>query len=173
MDEVLALIDKIIEEHRQILGRVQALEKVTNDAGALQVLDRAGEAFVPGRFGDQKQALQSWQESLEITDQGIQAHFNREETSLLTAFEKHGGEELASAWHVWLSEHNDLRTRLVKLKEDMAELAAGGSSRDVWEGKAWGVRSYLAHTRRLFEAHARSEQQLLRKLRNKVLKEAT
>ncbi len=171
MDEALVLIEKIIEEHKQIIERVRALERVTNDASALVGLDRAGEDFIPGRLGDQKQGLQSWQESLEIIDRGIQAHFNREETNLLTAFEKHGGRMLASALRALLTEHEELRNRLAKLRKDVAELAVGGSSRGVWEGKAWGVRSYLAHTRKLFEVHARSEQWLLRRLRSQLKRE--
>lgn len=171
MEEALVLIEKIIEEHEQIIERVRALERVTNDASALVELDRAREDFIPGRLGDQKQGLQNWQESLEIIDQGIQAHFNREETDLLTAFEKHGGRMLASALRALLTEHEELKNRLAKLRKDVAELAVGGSSRGVWEGKTWGVRSYLAHTRKLFEVHARSEQRLLYRLRSQLRRE--
>lgn len=165
VEEAFVLIEKIIEEHKQIIGSVRALEQVTNDASALRVLDKAKEDFVPGRLDNQKRGLQSWQESLETIDQGIQAHFDREETGLLAAFEKHGGKMLVSALRVLLTEHEGLRDRLVKLKKDVAELAAGGSSREVWEGRAWGIRVYVSHTRKLFEAHAQSEQELLHKIR--------
>ncbi len=168
MEETIDLIDKIIEEHKQIIGKVQALEQVTNDASALLRLDVAREDFVPGRLSNQKQGLQNWQESLEIIDQGIQAHFNREETGLLTAFEQHGGKMLASALRALLSEHKGIREHLTKLKKDVAELTIGGSSREVWEERVWGVRSYLAHTRKLFEVHARSEQRLFRTLRSEL-----
>ena len=168
MEEALALIDKIIEEHKTLTQRFQTLEQVTNDASALLKLDTAREDFIPGRLGDQKQALQNWQESLKVIEQGIEAHFAREEIGLLTAFEKQGGEMLASALHALLSEHKELRDRLTKLKEDIAELAIGGASRDVWEGMVWGVRNYLVNTRKMFEAHARSEQSLLRTLRSEL-----
>lgn len=134
-------------------------------------MDIAREDFVPGRLGDQKRDLQNWQESLELIDQGIQVHFNREETGLLNAFEKHGGRMLASALSDLLSEHEELRHRLAKLEKGVAELAVGDSSREVWEGRAWGVRSYLAHTRKLFEVHAQSELELLRMLRNRLRRE--
>lgn len=170
MEETIALIDKIIEEHKIISQRVKTLERVVNDVSALLGLDIAREDFVPGRLGDQKQGLQNWQKSLEIIDQGIQAHFNREETGLLTAFEKHGGKMLASALSVLLSEHKELRDRLAKLKKDIAELAVGDLSREVWGGMVWGTRNYLAHTRKLFDVHAQSEQELLRMLRRKLMK---
>ncbi len=171
MEEALALIEKIIEEHKLIIERVRVLEQVTNDAGALLGLDIAREGFVPGRLVDQKRGLQNWQESLEIIDQGIQAHFNREETGLLTAFEKHGGKMLATALRALLFEHEELRDRLAKLKKDVGDLAVSSLSREVWQGNVWGVRSYLAHTRTLFEVHARSEQRLLRRLRSQLRKE--
>ncbi len=168
MNEALALIDKIIEEHKQILARFRSLEQVANDAQALSALDRAKEDFLPGRLDDQKGGLQKWQESLETIDRGIKAHFDREETGLLAAFEKHGGRMLVSALRVLLSEHEELRNRLVRLKKDVAELAAGGLSREVWEGKAWGVRVYIGHTWKLFQSHARSEQKLFRTLRSQL-----
>ena len=43
------------------MGRVRALEQVTNDATALLGLDKAKADFVPGRLENQKQHLQSWQ----------------------------------------------------------------------------------------------------------------
>lgn len=168
MNEALALIDKIIEEHKQILARFQSLEQVANDAQVLSALDRAKEDFLPGRLDDQKGGLLKWQESLETIDQGIKAHFDREETGLLAAFERHGGRMLVSALRVLLSEHEELRNRLVRLKKDVAELAAGGLSREMWEGKAWGVRVYIDHTWKLFQSHARSEQKLFRTLRSQL-----
>lgn len=165
MKEVLALIDKIIEEHKLILQRVRTLDRATNDVSAMLELERAKEDFVPRRFGDQRRALQIWQESIEAVDEGLQAHFDREERSLLTAFEKYGDRMFASALHVLLLEHEELRNRFAKLKTEVAELAVGGLSREVWEGKAWGVRTYVNHTLKLLKAHAQSEQELLETLR--------
>ncbi len=171
MEEALALIEKIIEEHKLIIGRVRALEQVTNDATALMGFDVAKGDFVPGRLDNQKLSLQNLQESLEKIDQGIQAHFNREETGLLNALEKHGDKVLVSALAALFTEHKGIRDRLAKLKKDIAELAAGGLSREVWEGKAWGIRVYVTHTRSLLESHAKSEQELLQILRNRLRRE--
>jgi len=170
MEEVLSLIDKIIEEHKLILQRVRTLDGAINDVSAMLELERGKEDFVPGRFGDQRQALQIWQESIEALDEGLQAHFDREEKGLLSAFEKYGDRMLASAMHVLLLEHEELRNRLVKLKKDVAELVTGGSSREVWQGMAWGLRAYVSHTRNLLEVHAKSEQELLLTLRRHLEK---
>ena len=168
MNEDVALIDQIIREHRLIRQRVRTLEGVTSDLSAMVDLESAKEGFVPGRFDEQSQALQSWQEAIELVDKGLQAHFGREETRLLTVFEKHGGGMLASAMHILLREHEELRNRFAKLKKDGAELAVEKSSREVWEGKAWGMRSYVSHTRKLIEVHVRSEMELLQTLRSRL-----
>jgi len=102
MEETLALIDQLIEEHKQILQRFQTAEQVANDAVAILELDKAEEDFVPGRFGDQRQGLQNLQESLEAIEKGLQRHFDREETGLLTVFEQHRGGMLASGVRVLL-----------------------------------------------------------------------
>ena len=165
MDEAVALIDQLIEEHRQILNDVQEAEKIANDAGALLELGQAKEDFLPARLGDMKRGLQSLEESLGRVNYGLQGHFEREEGRLLTIMEQRGGAMLISGLHLLLLEHQELRDRIAQSRADVAELITVDSSREVLEGKAWGVRVYLSHTRKLLAEHARSEQQLFTKLR--------
>ena len=169
MTEILSLIDQLIEEHKQILQNIQTAQKVANDTVAILELEQTKEDFVPGRFNDQKQGLQNLQDSLETIDKGLQEHFSREETGLLTAFEKYGGGILASALRVLLLEHQEIKDRIAKSKKEVAELASGDLSREVREGGAWGVRVYLSHTRKLIQAHAQSEQELFYKLRTELM----
>ena len=67
MEEVLALIGKLLEEHKLIKQRAQTLEQIANDISALVGLDEAKEDFMPGKF-DQRQGLQKmqspWKESI-------------------------------------------------------------------------------------------------------------
>jgi iron-sulfur cluster repair protein YtfE (RIC family) len=168
MEDVVALIDRIIEEHRAIIQKVQTLEQVANDAGAMVGLDKAKEVFVPGKF-DKEPGLQQLQELMETIDQGLGAHFNREETGLLTAFENYGDRKLSSDFHSLVREHDDLRNRLARSREHVAELTGGGLSRHVWEASANDMRAYITHTRKLFQAHARSEQRLFRALREALI----
>ena len=164
--EALALIEKIIEEHRIILGGIHNLNERANDVAAMRGLGQAQETFTPGRLHDQKEALRNWKESLSFVDAGIQAHFNREETALVAAIAEYGSEELASALRHWLAEHAELRERLAKMRIDVDELIAAESYHVVWQGKAWGIRVYMTHTGKLFDVHARGEQKMLVKLRN-------
>jgi len=159
MEDIVALIDRLIDEHKVIIKDARSLEQVANDASALAELAEARETFVPGRF-DQKQSLQKLQESLEAIDQGLQAHFNREETGLLAAFEKHGDRKLVTTLNSLLLEHEDLRNRLAHTREHIAELVSGGMARHLWEASANDMRAHLSHTRKLLEAHAAIENEL-------------
>lgn len=171
MEEALALIEKIIEEHKVIMQRAQTLERVANDAEAMIGFEKAKDAFMPGRL-EQKLGLQELQESLEIIDKGLREHFKREETGLLAAFERHGNKELASALHSLLLEHKDLRDRLARSKKHVAELVGGGLSRHLWEASAHDMRAHISHTRKLLEAHALIEEELLHKLRDQLREES-
>ena len=169
MDEIIALINKIIEEHRIITGTVQNLEQAATDAETIVELEKAKEVFMPGRF-EQKPALQKLQELLETIDSALREHFNREETGLLAAFEKYGGKEIASALRSLLLEHEDLKNRFTHLKKLVAELGTGRVSRQVWEARAYDMRAYLNHTGRLLGVHAETEQELLQKLRSGLMR---
>jgi len=171
MEEALALIEKIIEEHKIIMQRAQTLERVANDAEVVIGFEKARDAFMPGRF-EQKLGLQELQESLETIDKGLQEHFKREETGLLTAFERHGNKELASALHSLLLEHENLKNRLAHSRKHVAELVGGGLSRHLWEASAHDMRAYISHTRKLLEAHALIEEELLHKLRDQLREES-
>jgi len=159
--QVLALVEQIIEEHKNIIQGLKTLDQVANDAGAIQALDKAQEDFVPERLIDRQQGVRRWQESLEAIERGIEAHFDREETSLLPAVEEYGDEAQLSSLRGWLAEHAELRERLSKLKIDVAELTAAETHHVVWHGKAWGIRVYMNHTLKLFDRHAQEEHKLL------------
>lgn len=172
MDEIVALIDRLIGEHKVILKDAQSLEQIANDASILMVLEEAKETFVPGRL-DQKQSLQKLQESLETIDQGLKAHFNREESGLLAAFEKHGDRKLVTTLNSLLLEHEDLKNRLTHAKDHVAELVSGGLARHQWEASANDMRAHLSHTRKLLEAHAAIENELFVAMRQHLKGEST
>ena len=142
------------------------MEQVASDVEAIAGFDKAAEAFMPGRL-EEKQGLQKFQEFVQTVDQGVREHFNREETALLTALEKQGDSELASALHSLTLEHTDLRNRLDHSSKDGTELTSGELSCHVWEASAYDMRAYIHHTRQLFEIHAYQEQKLLLALRKR------
>ena len=170
MKEAIAVIEQIIKEHEVISQRFQAAEQIANDAEALAGFDKAKEAFMPGRLAQQL-GLQELQASLDTIKQGLQSHFHLEETGLHDVVGKYGDEENKSDLRSLLLEHKDLRNRLAHSKKHVAELVEGGLSRHLWEASAHDMRAYFSHTRKLLEAHAEIERELLHKLLNRLKKE--
>ena len=170
MKTALALIEEVIEEHKIILQRLETLDQVANDVEALHSFENTLEAFMPGRF-DKKRGLDRLEELVNSVDQGLQAHFDREEKALLATFEEQGDRELASAFHSLLLEHKDLRNRLAHIKSHVSQLTTGKLSRHNWEATAYDMRAYISHTRKLLEVHARVEQDLLLALRRRLTAE--
>lgn len=167
MQEAVALIDQLIEEHKVIGQRIGKLESVVNDAEALGGVDQAKEAFMPGR-PQQAKGLKDFQQLLKVTCDGLEAHFKREETALLGIVQKYSSKESAAALNSLLLEHTDLRGRLDNTVKDVQKLVSGGLSRHVWEASAHDLRAHISHTRKLIEAHAGIEQELFHKLRNEL-----
>lgn len=168
MEEVLALIEKIIAEHKLIRQRAENLEKAANDAEAIASMEKAKEVFQPGRF-EQKEGLLKMKDLLAITDKGLEGHFNREETTLLAAFEQYGDKEFTSRLRSLLLEHADLRNRFAVSKKRVDELIGGGLSRHVWDASAHDMRAHMSHTRKLLEVHAQIEEELLNDFRRILL----
>ena len=170
MKEVVALIDQLIEEHKQILQKFQTIEQVANDVSTIAQLDKSKEDFLPGKLNDQKQGLQNLQDSLEAIDHGLQEHFDREEKQLSAVLKRHRSETLASGLRLLLLEHKEIKARIAESKKEVAELTWVSLSREVRQGKAWGTRVFINHTRKLVEAHAQSEQELFHKIRAELIK---
>ena len=169
MEDVIALIDKIIEEHKTIFQRLQNLEQIANDAEAIKGFDKTKELFMPGKL-EEKQGLEAFRKLLDTIIQGIHDHFSREEGTLVTAFEKQADRKLASALHSLLLGHEDLKSHLKRSKQDVAKLTDGEQSRQIWEASAYDIRTHITHIRKLFEEHALMEQDLLHTLRNELTK---
>jgi hemerythrin-like domain-containing protein len=167
MEEVIKLIDKIIEEHKTIMGRLETLEQVANDAEAIASFDKAKQVFMPGR-PKQKEDLQVFQDLLDKINRGFRAHFKREETAALTAFERYGDKNMASSLRSLLLEHDDLRNRITHAKQHVDQLTGGNLSRQVWEATAYDIRAHISHTKKLVEAHAEIEKELFLTLRQQL-----
>lgn len=180
-DEVVALIDGIIEEHKIINRDMASLESVVNDADAIISFDKAKEIYVPGRPGA-KDDLEKLDKLLDTIDEGLRAHFDREERGLHTAFDKLGTSEMAKAFHTLVLEHNDLRARLsehenirnnlFKSLKGSGEPGHGVMTRHQWEATAHDMRAYIMQSRKLLQEHTVSEHGLFTSLRQLLLAEA-
>jgi hypothetical protein len=168
MKAALTLIEQVIGEHKTLLQKLQSLEQVANDAEAIRGFEQAQERFMPGRF-DQGEELKRLEETVKLIDEGLQAHFDREETAVLAAFEEQGDREASTAFRSLLLEHQDLRNRLAHTKNHISQLTGGQLTRHHWEATAHDMRAHISHTRKLLEAHAEVEQELLLSLHRKLI----
>ena len=169
MVDALAIIERVIAEHKVIREDLYNLEQVANDAQAMKGFEEAKEAFMPGRL-NHKEGLSQLAKALTAIEGGLQRHFNFEETSLPTVVDRHGDEELKSSLQSIFLEHVDLRNRLAHSKKHAEELVTGSMARHRWEASAHDMRAYISHTRKLLEAHAEIEQELLYELRRRLKK---
>ncbi len=180
-DEVVALIDRLIEEHKIISRDMASLESVVNDAGAIISFDKAKDIYVPGRPGA-KDDLEKLDKLLDTIDEGLRAHFDREERGLHTAFDKLGTPETAKAFQTLVLEHNGLRDRLDEHKnirnnlfrsiKGSGESGQGVMTRQQWEATAYDMRAYIMQSRKLVQEHNLSEHGLFTDLRQLLLTEA-
>ncbi len=169
MEDAMVIVERVIAEHKVIREGLYNLEQVANDAQAMKGFEEAKEAFMPGRL-NHKQGLSQLSNTLTAIEGGLQRHFHFEETSLPTVIDQYGDEELKSSLRSILLEHIDLRNRLAHSKKHAEELVTGSMARHRWEASAHDMRAYISHTRKLLEAHAEIEQELLHELRNRLKK---
>jgi hypothetical protein len=167
MEDDLSIIERVIAEHKAVRQGFHKLEKAANDAEAMAGFEEAKEAFMPGRLG-QKQGLHQLEDTLNAIEDGLQRHFHFEETSLPAVVARRGDEGMKSSLRSILLEHVDLRGRLAHSKEHAAELIGADMAKHRWEASAHDMRTYISHTRKLLEAHAEIEQELLHELRRRL-----
>lgn len=168
MENTLALIDQIIEEHRQIFHDFQTLEKETNDLSAIARLqsEDTRSYFVPSGLSDEGKGLEQWRKAIKTMEAGLDRHFKREETALMAAVEQQGDKELESGFRALLDEHGDLRAQVAKMRQDAADMTSAGPRIEVWERDGWGMRVNLEQLKKRIEAHAASEMELLNRFRD-------
>jgi hypothetical protein len=167
MQDIIAIIDKIIEEHKIILAQAVQLENITNDAGAMMAMAKSKEVFVPGRY-DQSNTLKIFEILRNKTQEGLYAHFNREETALLDAILEFGNQTFITGLKKLLAEHKNFRDNLESLKIEIDELLNGELSRAMWETKAYDIRAHISEMHTNLEQHAQNEKQLLNEIRREV-----
>jgi len=172
MTEAQAIVEQILDEHKQIHANFKSLGKVSGDIEAAARLqsDKTKDYFVPKSLDDQGRGLSHWKEMLEAIDAGLKAHFNKEETALTEAFRKEGTPELADALHQLLAEHAEINKHVAKLLKDADDIASGGAKIEVWEGSGWGMKVNIERLQAQIAAHAERERELLGRMKTHLSK---
>ncbi len=172
MSEALAIVEQILDEHKQIHANFKSLGQVSGDIEAAARLesDKTKDYFVPRSLDDQGRGLARWREILESIDRGLKAHFHKEETALTVAFEREGTPELAEALSELLREHDEINRHVAKLLQDADDIASGGAKIEVWEGKGWGMKVNIERLQQQIAAHAERERELLGRMKRHLRK---
>jgi len=168
MKEVIDLIGKINDDHQKITGEIAATNKVFSDLDAVTELGTTTEHVIPRRLDAQTPGLKKLEASINEVEKGLVEHFDLEEKSLLKAFEIHGDRTIATALSTLLNEHSDIRQRLTQSKKMLHELMTESLSREVWEGKLWGLKAYIRQTGKIIELHAQIEHELMQQLKENL-----
>ncbi len=167
MDNPVALIDGLLEDHANIVRDVEGLEQACSDATALTHLSQADKDFSPGRL-DKAEGLKKLQDVVTKCQAGVAEHFTKEETALLEVFKKHGNEDQMSQFHTLLKQHQELKERFAEAKNRADQLASGEILGGNWNAAANDLLTYMNRTRKLIEEHASTEHSLFRTLRNNL-----
>ena len=172
MSETLALVEQILDEHKQIHGSFEKLGQISSDSTAAAELgsQKTKDYFVSKSLDDKGEGLKRWKEMLAAIDLGLKAHFNREETALADAFRQEGTSDLAEALDKLLAEHNDINRHVSKLMKDAKDIASGGEKIEVWEGSGWGMKTNVETLRDEIMAHAERERVLLGRMKDHLQK---
>jgi hypothetical protein len=168
MKKELALLDKLEAEHKELMSGAQRLGNITSDLDAMTSLEKTSEDFAPQRTERRKQILEDLRLSLEVIDEKLSDHFNREEKDLLTLCQTRSNAAFGWALLNLVVEHGEIKNRIAKSRLDATALATEDLSPYTWVSRAYPMRFYLNHTRRRLQAHAESEQELLNALRSKL-----
>ena len=167
MDNPVALIDELLEDHANIVRDVEGLEQVCSDATALTHLSQADKDFSPGRL-DRAEGIRKLQDVISRCQSGVAEHFSKEETALLEVFKKHGNDDQMSQFHTLLKQHQGLNDRFAEAKSRADKLASGEITGGNWNSAANDLLTYMNKTRKDIEEHASTEHALFRALRASI-----
>jgi hemerythrin-like domain-containing protein len=167
MSDALAIVDQILDEHKEIHANFDTIGQVRSDIEAAARLepDKTKEFFAPRGLDGEGAGLARWKESLETLDRGLKAHFHKEETALTEAFEREGTPELADSLRQLLAEHAEINKHIAKLLKDADDTASGGIMMEVWESKGWGMKVNIENLQKQISEHAERERQLLGRMK--------
>lgn len=167
MTEAQAIVEQILDEHKQIHADFKTLGQVSGDVEAAARLesDQNKGLFVPRSLDDRGQGLARWKDQLQAIDEGLKAHFHKEETALTQAFEREGTPELAQALRELLAEHDEINKHVAKLLKDADDIASGGAKIEVWEGQGWGMKVNIERLQKQIGEHAERERVLLGRMK--------
>jgi len=154
MSNSLALINRVIAEHKNISRHVKLVGDSVPDREALAALEKAYGDFAPDQMKALSEKLVKLQQSLSALDEGLKNHFAFEEEILPSLL----GELLMR----WLSiEHDEIKSKINEAKSEAATTRLEGLNRDELLFKGFNLQKIIDNMGWLIEEHASKEETLL------------
>ena len=163
MQDKLAIIKRIIDEHQTIKEHIKLVGDSVSDQEALTTLQKAHVDFIPGRLGGASEKQNKLQQAMSFLGEGLRNHFAFEEKALPPFL----GELLMQALVI---EHREIRKEIDDAKATVAELKLDGLSREESLAKDSQIQQVIDSICQLVEEHATREEAILEMLR-RVLEE--
>ena len=154
MQNSLAVIDRLIREHEAIRQKAAGIADLISDEGAVKLLGEIDAANL-GRL----------LELLKSTMQGLETHFNFEESGLLAAAERFDDRRMNTAFSTLFLQHEKLRNDFTSSIRDLTQLLNERPSGRVGQKQARDTLARLNVTISMLKSHAASEDKLLHELK--------
>jgi hypothetical protein len=167
MKSAIEIIDKILSDHDTIRGNARGIQHTASDKRIIAELTGDGGIAADGPFAN---GTTAFSDSLEKLAARLNQHFNFEESGLLFAIQQQGDKNISGAFSALFMEHEGLRNQFARIKEDLTGLENGGLSEEMKAAQIKDLQQRILDAVRLLEAHAASEDKLLRELKDRLAK---
>ena len=157
MEDYLAIIRKVIEEHQAIRGHIKLVGDSISDREALTSLERARTDWIPGRPELLAETQKKLQQAISFLDEGLKNHFAFEGKALPPLL----GELFMRAL---VLEHQEIRKEIDKAKSIATETKLEGLSREELLSRESHIQQTIGSVCQLVEEHATKEEIILEML---------
>jgi len=154
MQDKLAIIRRIIDEHQTIKGHLKLVGDSVSDQEALAALQKAHADFIPGRLEVMSEKQKKLQQTMSALDEGLKNHFAFEEKALPPLL----GELLMQAL---VLEHREIKNEIDEAKSTVESIKLEGLSREKLISKESHMQQMIDNICQLVEEHATKEEAIL------------
>jgi len=163
MQDKLALIKRIIDEHQNIKQHVKLVGDSVSDQEALNILHKEHSDFIPGRLEVISEKWKRLQQTMAFLEDGLKNHFAFEEKVLPPLL----GELLMQALAL---EHREIIAEIEDDKSIVANISLEGLSREELLEKEAHIEQVIDTLLQLIEGHAAREETVLGMIRSALEK---
>jgi len=153
MDD-LAIISRVLEEHRAIKGHIKLVGDSISDQEALASLTQARADWIPGQQEILAEKQKKLQRALSFLYEGLKKHFSFEEELLPPLL----GELLMRAL---ILKHMEIIKQISEVKPIVADIKLEGLSRDELLSEESFIQRAINKTCQLVEYHTEEEEVIL------------